>query len=120
MAGFPRAVSLAVFRVHIENGLSVAVGVGLTGLVVAPLGFQAVVAAGTGALCVSVSDRPDPLRQKLWVMGLAMLAACFFTSLSSFAQFSAPELVVLCYGQWRNRELRCRITNVNGIPKSNV
>ncbi len=112
MAGFPRAVSLAVFRVHIENGLSVAVGVGLTGLVVAPLGFQAVVAAGTGALCVSVSDRPDPLRQKLWIMGLAMLAACFFTSLSSFAQFSAPEFIaataftgffsglVSAYGRW--------------------
>jgi uncharacterized membrane protein YccC len=112
MAGFPRSVSLAVFRVHIENGLSVAVGVGLTGLAVAPLGFQAVVAAGTGALCVSISDRPDPLRQKVWIMGLAMVAACFFTGLSAFAQFSAPEFIaataftgffsglVSAYGRW--------------------
>ena len=32
MATFPRSVSLAVFRAHIENGLSVAIGVGITGL----------------------------------------------------------------------------------------
>ena len=112
MAGFPRSVSLAVFRVHIENGLSVAVGVGLTGLTLAPLGFDAVVAAGTGALCVSISDRPDPLRQKIWIMGFAMAAACFFTALSAFAQFSAPEFIaataftgffsglVSAYGRW--------------------
>src|ERR1700760_1581632 len=94
MASFPRSLSLAVFRVHIENGLSVAVGVGLTGLALAPLGFSAVVAGGTGALCVSISDRPDPLRQKAWIIGLALAAACCFTALSSFAQFS-PALFIL-------------------------
>ncbi len=32
MATFPRSVSLPVFRAHIENGLSMAVGVGLAGV----------------------------------------------------------------------------------------
>lgn len=88
MANFPRALSLAVFRVHIENGLSVAVGVGLTGLAVGwVLGFDAAVAAATGAVAVSISDQPDPLSQKPWILGFALLAACGFTALSSFARF---------------------------------
>lgn len=88
MANFPRALSLAVFRVHIENGLSVAVGVGLTGLAVGGmLGFDAAVAAATGAVAVSISDQPDPLSQKPWVLGFALLAAVSFTALSSFARF---------------------------------
>ena len=88
MANIPRILSLAVFRVHIENGLSVALGVGLTGLAVGgALGFDAAVAAATGAVAVSISDQPDPLRQKPWVLGFALLAACGFTALSSFARF---------------------------------
>ena len=77
MANIPRALSLAVFRVHIENGLSVAVGVGLTGLIVGwAWGFDAAVAAASGAVAVSLSDQPDPLSQKPWVLGFALLAAC--------------------------------------------
>jgi uncharacterized membrane protein YccC len=112
MASFPRAVSLAVFRVHIENGLSVAVGVGLTGLAAAPLGFPAAVAAGTGALCVSIGDRPDPPIRKLWILGMALGGACAFTALSSFAQLSATAFIlatafsgfvsglISAYGRW--------------------
>ena len=49
MASFPRSLSLAVFRAHIENGLSVAIGVGLTGVTVGwGLGFTAAVAAASG------------------------------------------------------------------------
>ncbi|HTM78412.1 MAG TPA: FUSC family membrane protein, partial [Devosia sp.] len=106
------SVSLAVFRAHIENGLSVAIGVGLTGLAAAGLGFEAAVVAGTGALCVSISDRNDPLHQKLWIMGLAFGWACFFTALSAFAAFSLPAFIaataftglwiglVSAYGRW--------------------
>jgi uncharacterized membrane protein YccC len=84
----PRQVSLAVFRVHIENGLAVAAGVGLTGLAVGlPLGLQAGMAAMAGSICVSITDQPDPLRQKPWLIGFALLSACFFTALSSAAQF---------------------------------
>jgi uncharacterized membrane protein YccC len=113
MAVFPRSVSLAVFRAHIENGLSVAVGVGLTGLAVGfGLGFEAAVAAASGALCVSISDRLDPLRLKGWIMAYAVLATVGFTALSAFSRFSPAAFVVavaltgLCtglvsaYGRW--------------------
>ena len=113
MAPLPRTVSLAVFRAHIENGLSVAIGVGLTGLAIgAALGFEPAITAATGAVCVSISDRTDPLRLKFWIMGFALLATAFFTGLSSFAHFSVPAFVaatafvgiwtglISAYGKW--------------------
>ena len=113
MALFPRSISLAVFRAHIENGLTVAIGVGLTGLLVGSgLDFAAAVAAGSGALCVSIADRTDPLRQKLWIMGLAFVFTSLFTALASFAQFSTPAFLaavafvglwaglISAYGKW--------------------
>ncbi len=88
ISGTPRNLALAVFRVHIENGLSVALGVGLTGLLVGwGGGFAAAVAAATGAVAVSISDQPDPLRQKPWVLGFALALTIAFTALSSFARF---------------------------------
>jgi uncharacterized membrane protein YccC len=113
MATLPRSISLAIFRAHIENGLSVAIGVGLTGVTMGiGLGFPAAVAAGSAALCVSISDRTDPLRQKGWIMVLAFLSAVFFTGLSSFARFSTPAFIaatafvglwaglISAYGRW--------------------
>ena len=51
---------------------------GLTGLLAGwALGFDAAVAAATGAVCVSISDQPDPLRQKPWILGWALaIAVC--------------------------------------------
>jgi hypothetical protein len=84
----PRRLALAVFRVHIENGLSVALGVGLIGLLAGWTGgFAAAVAAATGAVATSISDQPDPLRQKPWVLGFALMLTIFFTALASFARF---------------------------------
>ncbi|HTC84366.1 MAG TPA: FUSC family membrane protein [Rhizomicrobium sp.] len=113
MAPLPRAVSLVVFRAHIENGLSVAIGVGLTGLVTgAALGFTSAIAAATGAVCVSISDRTDPLRLKIWIMSFAFLSTAFFTALSDFAHFSVAVFVaatafvgfwtglISAYGKW--------------------
>ncbi len=118
MAPLPRSLSLhsfslAVFRAHIENGITVAIGVGLTGLVTGwGLGFDAAIAAGSGAVCVSISDRTDPLRQKIWIMGMAFLCTVFFTALSDFARFSTPAFVaatafigiwtglISAYGRW--------------------
>ena len=51
-------------------------------------GFTAAVAAATGAFCVSVSDQPDPLSHKPWVMGLGFGATIGFTALASFAGFA--------------------------------
>ena len=84
----PRHWALALFRVHIENGLSVAAGVGLTGLLAGwALGFDAAVAAASGAVAISVSDQPDPLRQKPWVLGWALLIGLVFSSLAVFTPF---------------------------------
>ncbi len=107
------SVSLAVFRAHIENGLTVAIGVGLTGVVAGlALGFPAAITAASGAVCVSISDRTDPLRQKVWIMGLAFLSTVFFTALSDFSRFSTPAFVaatafigiwtglISAYGRW--------------------
>jgi len=56
----PHSVACGVPRAYRER-LSVALGVGLTGLCVGgALGFDAAVAAATGAVCVSISDQPDP------------------------------------------------------------
>ena len=85
----PREVALAVFRVHIENGVSVALGVGLTGLAVGwAFGFAAAVAAAMGAVAASVSDQPDPLSQKPWVLGFAFALTVLFTALPAFAVFN--------------------------------
>jgi uncharacterized membrane protein YccC len=113
MAILSRSISLAIFRAHLENGLSVAIGVGLTGVTLGiALGFPAAVAAGSAALCVSISDRTDPLRQKGRIMGLAFLSTVFFTALSSFARFSTPAFIIAtaftglwaglisAYGRW--------------------
>ena len=103
MASFPRSISLAVFRAHIENGLSVAIGVGLTGLTIGwGLGFTAAVAAASGAVCVSISDRTDPLRQKAWIMGFAFLSTVFFTGLSGFARFDTTAFIIATafVGMW--------------------
>jgi uncharacterized membrane protein YccC len=87
MLRLPRIVSLAIFRIHIENGLSVAFGVGLVGVCIglAMQGVAPAVTAATGALCVSISDQPDPLRQKPRVLALALLVSCLFTALCVFA-----------------------------------
>lgn len=105
MANIPRAAALAMFRVHIENGLSVAAGVGLTGLVAGwALGFDAAIAAATGAVCVSISDQPDPLRLKPWMLGWALVLAVAFTALTIFALFWLPPYgliaLVVFTGLW--------------------
>jgi uncharacterized membrane protein YccC len=113
MASFQRSVSLAVFRAHIENGLTVAIGVGLTGVSIGwALGFGAAITAASGAVCTSISDRTDPLRQKAWIMGFAFLGTVFFTALSGFSRFSTPAFIlatafiglwaglISAYGKW--------------------
>jgi len=65
-----RYVSLAVFRAHIENGLTVAIGVGLTGLLTgAALDFASAIIAATGdAIAQAFNDLrnldPDAVRKQ--------------------------------------------------------
>src|SRR3569833_932105 len=118
----PSSLALAVFRPHLENGLSVAVGVGLTGLCIGlALDFPAAVAAATGALCVSLPDRNDPLRLKAWLIGFAFLSTVIFTGLSSFARFSTTAFIaatiftglwcglISAYGRWSLSVALCSV-----------
>jgi uncharacterized membrane protein YccC len=118
----PSSLALAVFRPHLENGLSVAVGVGLTGFCIgAGLDFPAGVAAATGALCVSLPDRNDPLRLKAWLIGFGVLSTIVFTGLSSFARFSTPAFIaatiftglwcglISAYGRWSLSIAMCSV-----------
>jgi len=118
----PSPLALAVFRPHLENGLSVAVGVGLTGLCIGlALGFPAAVAAATGALCVSLPDRNDPLRLKAWLITFGFLSTVVFTGLSSFARFSPPAFIaatvftglwcglISAYGRWSLSVAMCSV-----------
>ena len=105
MANIPRAAALAMFRVHIENGLSVAAGVGLTGVIAGwVLGFDAAIVMAAGAVCVSISDQPDPLRLKPWILGWALVIAVSFAALTAFSQFWLPPFgfvaVVAFIGLW--------------------
>jgi len=60
------------------------------------------VAAASGAVCVSISDRTDPLRQKAWIMGFAFLSTVFFTGLSGFARFDTTAFIIATafVGMW--------------------
>src|SRR5579883_2131922 len=103
MAAIPRVLGSALFRVHIENGLTVALGVGLTGLAAGLLwDFDAAVAAATGAVAVSVSDARDPLPQKPWILALAVLVTLLFAGLALSAPFAPGSFiaVVIFTGLW--------------------
>src|SRR5579859_7706783 len=72
-AALPRAVRLGLFRIHVDNGLSVAAGLALVGVGFGlAFGLPVAVAAGAGAVCVSVVDQPDPLPRKPWILAGAL------------------------------------------------
>lgn len=65
------------FGQHIPNGLAVGAGVGLVGLIIGHLfGFTEGMVAGTGAICVSLGDLPNPLSSKLKILPVCLLLAC--------------------------------------------
>ncbi|MEI9993906.1 MAG: FUSC family membrane protein [Rhizomicrobium sp.] len=87
MARFVHTLRRAVLRPHIENGLSVAAGVALSGSIAgAGFGLLGGIAAATGALCVSVADQPDPLNEKPRVLVAAWVMAVVVTLLALFAK----------------------------------
>ncbi len=75
-----RIFRLGLFRLHVENGLSVAVGLAIVGAGFGLVfGFASAIVATTGALCVSIVDQPDPLRQKPWILASAVLPTALAT-----------------------------------------
>ncbi|HEY0105886.1 MAG TPA: FUSC family membrane protein [Rhizomicrobium sp.] len=80
MTRFALALHPLLYRPHLENGLSVSIGVGLAGLAAGiPLGLGAGIAAATGALCVSIADQPDPLGEKPRILLVALAMASLAT-----------------------------------------
>jgi uncharacterized membrane protein YccC len=81
-----------LFGQHILNGLAVAAGVGVVvGGMTAWLGFAAGMAAGSGAICVSVGDQPSPLSAKIIVLPIAWVLAVI-ASLAAVLSVAAPPL----------------------------
>lgn len=101
------------FGQHIPNGLAVGAGVGLVGVILGHLfGFTEGMVAGTGAICVSLGDLPNPLSSKLKILPACLVLAClssFLIALSLGHPILQGLIVVLVsagagmlvgYGRW--------------------
>jgi uncharacterized membrane protein YccC len=102
-----------LFGQHILNGLAVATGVGVvTALMSACFGFTAAMVAGSGAICVSIGDQPNPLTVKAktlplaWILAtLASLAAAINVHLpwlegATVVVFGFVAGMLLGWGRW--------------------
>lgn len=105
LSRLPQSLSLAVFRLHIENGITVAIGIALVGAAFyGAFGLADAVAAATGALILSIVDRPEPVARKPMTMARGMIPAClvtFFTLLAApfpLALIALTGIVGLCAG----------------------
>ena len=101
------------FGQHIPNGLAVGAGVGLVSLVLGHFfGFAEGMVAGTGAICVSLGDLPNPLASKLKILPVCLILACassFLIALSLgqpllqgliVVAVSAGAGMLVGYGRW--------------------
>jgi len=83
----PRPLGVALFRVHIENGISVSLGMAFVGLGTALLfGRDIAILAATGALCASVVDHPGPPAVRVRMFALAVGGATALTVLTILAK----------------------------------
>jgi uncharacterized membrane protein YccC len=88
-----------LFGQHILSGLSVAIGVGaVTALMTAYFGFTSGMVAGSGAICVSIGDQPNPFiikaRNLPLAWGLAILAS-FAASLNAHLPWMEGATVII-------------------------
>ena len=91
----PRRLGLALFRIHIENGLAVSLGMATVGLGTALFfGRDIAIQAAIGALCASVVDQPGPQAIKTRMFALAIGGTTALTVLTILAQGS-PWLMAL-------------------------
>jgi uncharacterized membrane protein YccC len=82
----PRQLGLNLFRMHIENGAFVSLGMAVVGAVFAlAFGRTDAILAASGALCASVVDRPGPLPLKVRMFSLAVAGACLLAFLTMSA-----------------------------------
>jgi uncharacterized membrane protein YccC len=74
------------FGQHIPNGIAVGAGVGLISAILGHFfGFTEGMVAGTGAICVSLGDLPNPLTSKLKILPVCWLLGCLSSLLISLA-----------------------------------
>ncbi|MGA7675317.1 MAG: FUSC family membrane protein [Rhizomicrobium sp.] len=91
----PRRLGLALFRIHIENGMAVSLGMAAVGLGTALFfGRDVAIQAATGALCASVVDQPGPLAIKTRMFALAIGGTAALTVLTILA-LGSPWLMLL-------------------------
>ncbi len=101
------------FGQHIPNGLAVGAGVGLVSVILGHFfGFAEGMVAGTGAICVSLGDQPNPLASKLKILPICLILACLssFTIALSLGHPVLQGLIVVSvssaagmlvgYGRW--------------------
>ena len=88
-----------LFGHHVLNGVVVAVGVFLVGLVATAIfGFLPGMAAASGALCVSIGDTSTPFAAKMRILPLAWVcsaAAAFATALAGGDPLIEGAVVIL-------------------------
>jgi len=83
----PRRLGVALFRVHIENGMSVSLGMAVVGLGTSLLfGRDIGILAATGALCASVVDHPGPPAVRARMFALAAGGTTALTVLTILAK----------------------------------
>jgi uncharacterized membrane protein YccC len=112
LAAVPRRLGLNLFRMHIENGVFVSLGMAAVGGAFAlAFGRTDAVLAASGALCASIVDRPGPLPVKARMFTLAVAGAttlAFLTMASNgrpvmmgllVAAMSVVSGLVSAYGQ---------------------
>ena len=82
----PQRLGGALFRIHIESGISVSLGMAVVGLGTAVLfGRNMAILAATGALCASVVDQPGALAIKARMFALDIAGTTMLTILAILA-----------------------------------
>ncbi|MBS0275440.1 MAG: FUSC family protein [Proteobacteria bacterium] len=98
-----RRLGLALFRLHIENGIAVALGMAVVGVGFAlAFGLSVTVLAYTGALCASIVDQPSRFSIKPPIFAGTVLATSIISLLAALSGGSPVGLgllvIVLSFG----------------------
>src|ERR1700743_1205372 len=84
---FSRRLGLALFRLHIENGIAVALGMAVVGAgFLFGFGLPITVLAYTGAVCASVVDQPARLSIKPPLFAGTVLSTSLISFLAALVQ----------------------------------
>ncbi|MDE2183798.1 MAG: FUSC family protein [Alphaproteobacteria bacterium] len=95
----PRRMGAGLFRIHIENGVFVSLGMALVGLGMAvAFGSKIATLAAAGALCTSVVDQPGQLKIKAWMFALTTTGTTLLTILTIIANGAPLPMATIVAG----------------------